>query len=270
MNKAIKISSLVILVVYLISCTKVPITGRKQTNLLPESELIGMSTAQYGEVLSQSNVVSTSNQDAQMIQRVGDRISEAVEKYLADHNLEKRYAGFDWEFKLIDEDIVNAWCMPGGKVAFYTGILPVCQDEAGVAVVMGHEIAHAIARHGNERMSQGLVLNLGLSALSVAMNENPTLTKQIFLQSVGIGSQLGMLSFSRKHESEADHMGLVFMAMAGYDPREAPDFWERMSAAGGAAPPEFLSTHPSHDTRVNDLNALMDEALKYYVPRNSR
>lgn len=262
-----KIIGLILITVFVIACAKVPITGRKQTNLLPESEMIGMSTAQYSEVLSASNVV-TSGADAQMIQRVGDRISAAVEKYLDDHHMSKRYEGFQWEFKLIQEDIVNAWCMPGGKVAFYTGILPVCQDEKGVAVVMGHEIAHAIARHGNERMSQGLIAQLGISAIAVAMNENPSLTKDIFLQSVGIGTQLGMLSFSRKHESEADHMGLVFMAMAGYDPREAPEFWERMSAGGGGQPPEFLSTHPSHETRISDLNAHMEEALKYYVPQN--
>jgi len=265
--RTVKIIAILLISTYAISCARVPITGRKQTNLMPESELITMSVTEYGTVLSGSNVVNSSNADAQMIDRVGKRISTAVEKYLTDNNMENRIEGFQWEFKLIQEDVVNAWCMPGGKVAFYTGILPVCGGERGVAVVMGHEVAHAIARHGNERMSTGLVAQLGISALAIAMSENPTLTKDLFLQSVGIGTQLGMLSFSRKHESEADHMGLVFMAMAGFDPREAPVFWERMSAAGGGEPPEFLSTHPSHETRVSDLNGWLDEALKYYVPQ---
>ncbi len=265
--RTVKVLSIVLISVYAISCARVPITGRKQTNLMPESELIGMSVTEYTNVLATSNLANAGSTDAQMIDRVGNRISNAVEKYLIDNKMENRVAGFQWEFKLIQEEIVNAWCMPGGKVAFYTGILPVCDGEKGVAVVMGHEVAHAIARHGNERMSTGLVAQLGISALAIAMSENPTLTKDIFLQSVGIGTQLGMLSFSRKHESEADHMGLVFMAMAGYNPKEAPVFWERMSSAGGAEPPEFLSTHPSHDTRVNDLNGWMDEALKYYVPQ---
>jgi predicted Zn-dependent protease len=154
--------------------------------------------------------------------------------------------------------------MPGGKVAFYTGIMPICQDETGIAVVMGHEIAHAVASHARERMSNGMMLNLGMSAVSTAMGQNPTMTQQILLQSIGMGSELGMLSFSRKHELEADEMGLIFMAMAGYDPRQAPVFWERMSKAGGAAPPEFLSTHPGPDRRIERLNANMPKALEYY------
>ena len=266
--RVLKILAAILTVAYRISCAKVPITGRKQTNLLPELELISMSATSYSEVLSTSVIVPASDPDAQMIERVGNRISSAVTEYLQKHGKGNRVDGFQWEFKLIQEEVVNAWCMPGGKVAFYTGIIPVCQDEKGIAVVMGHEVAHAIARHGNERMSQGLIAQLGIGVLAVAMSENPSLTKDIFLQSVGIGTTLGMLSFSRKHESEADHMGLVFMAMAGYDPREAPVFWERMSAMGGPEPPEFLSTHPSHDTRISDLNSHMEEALKYYVPGN--
>ncbi|WP_287059387.1 M48 family metallopeptidase, partial [Algoriphagus sp.] len=156
------------------------------------------------------------------------------------------------------------WCMPGGKVAYYTGILPITQGELGIAVVMGHEVAHAVASHARERMSNAMVANLGLSVFSAAMGQNPTLMQQIFLQSVGIGSQLGMLKFSRKHELEADELGLIFMAMAGYDPREAPVFWERMAAAGGEAPPEFLSTHPGPDRRIERLNANMPKALEYY------
>jgi predicted Zn-dependent protease len=174
--------------------------------------------------------------------------------------------GFAWEFNLIeDPKTVNAWCMPGGKVAFYTAILPICKDEAGVAVVMGHEVAHAIANHGRERMSQGIAANFGLSTLGTALGQNPTLTNDLLMQAVGMGTQIGMLKFSRTHESEADEMGLIFMAMAGYDPQEAPKFWERMSAgAGGQKPPEWLSTHPSDETRISNLNKWMPKALKYY------
>jgi len=175
--------------------------------------------------------------------------------------------GYSWEFNLIDNDsTVNAWAMPGGKVAFYTGILPYCKDEVGIAVVMGHEVSHAIANHGAERMSQGLAIQFGVSSLEVAMGQDPSATEQIFLQSVGLSSQLGMLAYGRTHESEADKMGLMFMAMAGYDPREAPKFWERMAKNGGQAPPAWMSTHPSNERRIEDLNANMAEALKYYNP----
>ena len=155
--------------------------------------------------------------------------------------------------------------MPGGKVAFYTAILPICKDEDGIAVVMGHEVAHAIANHGRERMSQGLVEQFGLNTLSAAMGQNPSATQQIFMQAVGMGSNLGMLKFSRNHESEADHIGLIFMAMAGYDPNHAPEFWERMvEMSGGQQPPEFVSTHPSHETRIKDLEGWIPEAMQYY------
>jgi predicted Zn-dependent protease len=167
---------------------------------------------------------------------------------------------------VVNDNTVNAWCMPGGKVVVYTGILPVTQNDAGLAVVMGHEIAHAIARHGNERMSQAMAAQFGSMTLEVLTAQNPGAARDIFLQSVGMGSALGMLAYSRKHETEADKMGLVFMAMAGYDPREAPKFWQRMSQGGGQAPPELLSTHPSDETRMRDLENYMPEALKYYKP----
>lgn len=155
--------------------------------------------------------------------------------------------------------------MPGGKVAFYTGIMPICKDEAGVAVVMGHEVAHAIANHSRERMSQSLVQQLGLSSISTAMGQNPGLTSQIFYQAVGLGSEVGILKFSRTHESEADEIGLIFMSIAGYDPREAPKFWERMAAnSGSSGTPEWLSTHPSDETRISNLNKHLPNALKYY------
>ncbi len=246
------------------SCATVPVTGRSQLNLVSNTEIIAYSAAQYQEVLATSNL-STDQEQVAMVKSVGDRIKSAVEKYMNDNGYGSSLDGFNWEFNLIDNDsTVNAWAMPGGKVAFYTGIMPICQDEKGVAVVMGHEVAHAIANHGRERMSQGLLLNLGMSSISGAMGENPSLTKEIFMQSVGIGSQLGMLAYGRNQESEADKIGLIFMAIAGYDPHEAPIFWTRMSGGGGSQPPEWLSTHPSHETRIDDLNANMEEAMKYY------
>jgi len=201
-----------------------------------------------------------------MVKNVGVKIQKAVEAYMAQNNWSDHLDGYQWEFNLIDEDIVNAWCMPGGKVAFYTGIMPICQDETGVAVVMGHEVAHAVANHGAERMSQGLMQQMGGVALDVALHDQPGETRQMFGMAYGLASNYGaMLPFSRLHESEADKMGLIFMAMAGYDPREAPKFWERMAAeSGGGAPPEFMSTHPSHDTRIKDLNDQIPEAMKYY------
>lgn len=251
----------------LVACHKVPITGRTQLNLLPESEMIAISATNYDTFLSENPPLPGSNRQAKMIADMGSRIQVAVEDYMQSNGLEERIAGFQWEFKLVEDPTVNAWCMPGGKVVFYTGILDVAGNEDAIAAVMGHEIAHAVARHGNERMSQALGAQMGLSVLSSAMEQNPTLTNQLFMQAAGIGTQVGMLSFSRKHESEADRMGLIFMAMAGYDPREAPRFWERMSASSNGQPPEFLSTHPSHERRIADLEEHMAEALEYYTPR---
>ncbi len=248
------------------SCAKVPITGRRQMNLVDEASIMTMANEQYVEVMRTGKVLPASDPRSLMVKKVGDRIAASATQYLKDHRASNRVAGFQWEFKVLDEPTVNAWCMPGGKVAFYTGILPVTKDETGLAVVMGHEVAHAIARHGNERMSQGMAVQAAGMTLEVFTAQNPGLARDLFLQSVGIGSSLGMLAYSRKHESEADKMGLVFMAMAGYDPREAPKFWERMSSGGGQTPPELLSTHPSDETRIRDLEAYMSEALKYYTP----
>jgi predicted Zn-dependent protease len=247
------------------ACSNVPVTGRQQLSLVSNAEIIPMVNQQYDSIVRTSKLSSDRQQTA-MVKDVGARIQKAVERYMAQNNMSSQLEGFQWEFNLIDDPkTVNAWCMPGGKVAFYTGIMPICKNETGVAVVMGHEVAHAIANHGRERMSQGLVANMGLSTLSAALGQNPTMTKQIMLQAVGIGTQVGMLKFSRQHESEADRIGLIFMAMAGYDPNEAVSFWQRMdSMSGGGAPPEWLSTHPSHSTRISDLKAGMPEALKYY------
>lgn len=258
-----KIAIIFVLALTAYACAKVPLTGRNQLALVSSEEIQPLVNEEYQKSLK-ANKVLTNTKDGQMIVQVGKKMSAAVEKYLVDNGYESLVGDLAWEFNLLESDQVNAWYMPGGKVAFYTGILPITQNETGVAVVMGHEIAHAVASHARERMSNGLILNFGLSAVSTAMGQNPTLTQQILLQSVGMGSQLGMLSFSRKHELEADELGLIFMAMAGYDPREAPSFWDRMAAKGGQAPPEFLSTHPGPDRRIDRLNANMPKALEYY------
>lgn len=258
-----KIALIFVFGLFAYSCAKVPLTGRSQLAIVPSSELQPLVNEEYQKTLK-ANKVLTTTKDGQMVVRVGKKMAASVEKYLQDNGYGDLVKEMSWEFNLLESDQVNAWCMPGGKVAFYTGILPITKDETGLAVVMGHEIAHAVASHARERMSNGLLLNFGVGALSTAMGQNPTLTQQIFLQSVGVGSQLGMLKFSRKHELEADEMGLIFMAMAGYDPRQAPIFWERMATAGGEAPPEFLSTHPGPDRRIDRLNANMAKAMEYY------
>lgn len=245
-------------------CSTVPITGRSQLNLISSSEMNAMSFQQYDEFLKQ-NKLSSNKSDVDMIKRVGARIQKSVETYFAQHNLSNELDGYQWEFNLVESNEVNAWCMPGGKVVVYTGILPVAKDETGLAVVMGHEIAHAVAQHGNERMSQGLLQQLGGVALSVALKDQPEMTQNLFMLAYGVGTTVGvMLPFSRTHESEADHLGLIFMAMAGYNPNAAVDFWTRMAANSQGAPPEWLSTHPSNETRIADIKKLIPEAMQYY------
>lgn len=252
------------ILLFLYACSSVAVTGRKQLNLVSNSEIIPMATAQYKEVIA-TGPISTNQEQTQMVKRVGGKIQKAVEKYMGDKGLSSELAGFQWEFNLIDDPkTVNAWCMPGGKVAFYTGIMPICKDETGIAVVMGHEVAHAIANHGRERMSQQMLAQYGLGTISALMGQNPTAGQELLMQAVGAGTNIGMLKFSREHESEADHIGLIFMTMAGYDPNQAPIFWERMTElSGGQEPPEFMSTHPSHATRINDLKGWIPEAMGY-------
>ncbi len=249
------------------ACHKNAVTGKRAVTLVPEGELMTMSNSEYRKFLSEHPPLPDSDPRTQMVKRSGARIQKAVEKFHADKNASKDLEGFAWEFNVVDEQPVNAWCMPGGKVVVYTGLLPVTQDEQSLAVVMGHEIAHAIARHGNQRMSQGLMVQFGGALLSVAASQNSALTQQIFAQAYGIGTGLGVLAYSRKHETEADKMGLIFAAMAGYNPEAAVGFWERMAGAGGGqSPPELLSTHPSDETRINNLKKFMPEAKKYYKP----
>jgi predicted Zn-dependent protease len=250
-------------------CSEVPITGRRQLRLVPESMVTSMAVQQYDQFLSQSKV-SRDVEKVAMVKRVGNRIQQAVEEFCRQYCDENPFAGYAWEFNLIAEDSVNAWAMPGGKVVVYEGILPVTQDEAGLATVMGHEIAHVFADHGQERMSQQLLTQMGGMALDYALKEKPEETRNLFMTSYGLGTQVGyLLPFSRLHENEADRLGLIFMAMAGYDPHEAVGFWQRMAQAkeGAAQPPEFLSTHPADETRIRKIQELIPEAMEYYQPR---
>lgn len=258
-----KIVPLFMLAILIQACSTVPIIGRKQINLLPESEMLALSLTNYKTFLDSAEVI-TSGIEMQQVKSSGEKIAAAVEKFLNDNGLSSRVEAFDWEFNLVNDSTPNAWCMPGGKVVFYSGIMPVCEDEQGVAVVMGHEIAHAVAKHGNERMSQGLLAQLGGAALDVAMQEQPDKTRGIFNMAYGVGAQIGiMLPFSRKHEYEADELGLIFLTMAGYDPNEAVAFWERMATLGGSAMPEFLSTHPVSENRIEALKKILPEMEKY-------
>lgn len=248
-----------------VACATVPLSERKALHLVSNSELAAMAFQQYQEVLRKTKL-STDPAKVQMVRSVGTRISRATEEILRERGLESEIKHYQWEFNLIEDDkTVNAWCMPGGKVAVYTGLLPLAENETGLAVVMGHEIAHAVANHGNERVSQGLLQQMGGMALSVALSTNPSATSQIFMAAYGVGTTVGiMLPYSRTHESEADRIGLILMAKAGYDPREAIPFWQRMNQSGGSRPPELLSTHPAPETRIKQIEALIPEALKYY------
>lgn len=250
------------------SCSTVPLTGRRQLSLVPESEMISMSFTSYSDFLKE-NTISTDKANTAIVKQVGSDISAAVIKYFTDNNLASRLEGYQWEFNLVKNDTtVNAWCMPGGKVVVYSGILPLTKDKNGLAVVMSHEIAHAVARHGNERMSQEMLAQYGSIALNEAIKNKPEQTRNIFNGAYGIGAQVGvLLPFSREHELEADKLGLIFMAMAGYDPQTAVPFWERMAAMGGSKPPEFLSTHPSDQTRIERIKAALPEAMKYYTKK---
>lgn len=251
------------------SCSTVPLIGRKQVSLLPESNMVEMSLTSYSQFL-QENKLSANKEQTDVVKRVGARMSVAVEKYLKENGFQDRVADFKWEFNLVENKEPNAWCMPGGKVVFYSGILPLTKNDAGVAVVMGHEIAHAVARHGNERMSQQMLVQFGGVALSEAIKTKPEQTQAIFQTAYGLGSQLGvMLPYSRQHEYEGDKLGLIFMAIAGYDPKEAIGFWERMAANSSGKTPEFLSTHPVEANRIEAIKQFLPDAMKYYTDRKS-
>lgn len=260
-----KIVALVGVVFLVQACSTVPITGRKQLSLVPESELVAMGVSSYGEFLKEAKLSTNATQTA-LVKKVGKNISTAVDAFLRDNGMGDRVSNFQWEFNLVENAEMNAWCMPGGKVVFYTGIMPVCKDEAGIAVVMGHEVAHAVARHGAERMSQEMGVQLGGATLQAALATKSQETQSIFMSAYGVSTQLGvLLPYSRSHETEADKLGLVFLAMAGYDPSQAVEFWKRMSSmSSGQKPPQILSTHPADATRIADLQAFLPEAMKYY------
>jgi len=266
----LKTLSFLLIACLLKGCVLNMVTGRKQLSLVKESDLRLMAVSQYNTFLKENKVLNSgTSRDAAMVDRVGGRIANAISKYYNTKEKKSVLEGYSWEFNTIDDKkVINAWCMPGGKVVVYSGLLPVTQNETALAIVIGHEIAHSIAKHGNERMSQALVQQMGGMALEIALAQKPQETQDLFMATYGIGSQLGaMLPWSRQQETEADQYGLIFSAMAGYDPREAIPFWQRMSAAGGESPPEFLSTHPSDETRLRKLNQFMPEALKYYNGR---
>lgn len=264
-KKMYTLTAILITSLLITSCSTVPLTGRRQLDLIPSSTMLSMSFQQYDQFLS-SNQVSSNQAQTQMVQNVGRRIQKAVEQYMTDNGLSSRLRDYKWEFNLVDSPEVNAWAMPGGKVVVYSGILPIAKDESGLAVIMGHEIAHAIAKHGDERMSRGLLTQLGTSALSAALQNRPAETQRLWMGAFGAGAQYGvMLPHSRLQESEADRLGLIYMAMAGYDPQNAVSFWQRMDvASGGGKVPEFLSTHPSGQTRIKRIKQLLPEAFRYY------
>lgn len=258
MKKIALCSALVALV---LSCSKNPFTGKNNLNFVSNSELFPTSFQQYGQFLKENKVI-TGTPEAKTVEQVGIKIKNAAERWLKANGYAHYLDGYQWDYKLVDSKDVNAWCMPGGKIVVYTGILPITQNEAGLATVMGHEVSHALANHGAQRMSAAQLQQIGAVGVAVATANKTEQTQQIFQQAYGLGSQVGvMLPFSRSHESEADQIGLTLMAIAGYNPQEATVFWQRMSAkAGGQAPPEFLSTHPSDATRIANIQKLIPQA----------
>lgn len=263
-KRFIKYTAIFSVVLFMVSCSTVPIIGRKQLSLIDDNQIQAQAAVAYNNFLGSAETrVITGTSDATMVKNVGHKIASAVNQFLRQNNLGDQY-DFNWEFNLIQSDEVNAWCMPGGKVAVYTGILPLTYNESGLATVMGHEIAHAIARHSMEQMSN----QYAAQALGAAIGMSTSGSKwgALINSAYGLGGQVALLSYSRKNESEADRLGLIFMAMAGYNPEEAVTFWQRMASAKSSAnnPPEFLSSHPSDQRRVNDLKKLIPEAQQYY------
>jgi metalloendopeptidase OMA1, mitochondrial len=250
--------ALTVLVLVAVACQTVPITGRRELLLLPESSELSMGLTSYQDVLKKSKISTDPALNAQ-VTRVGRRIAEATGR-----------KDYQWEFKVIEESQANAFCLPGGKVAVYTGILPIARDDAGLAAVLGHEVSHAIARHGGERVTQGLLVQTGLAATQVALANHDPLVVQSVTALLGAGASVGLLlPWGRAQESEADHLGLVYMARAGYHPSAARDLWMRMqeAAKGQQRPPAFLATHPSAETRIQQIDGWMPEALAEYRPR---
>ena len=258
MRKYLRILS-IMTVLMVMSCKTNPFTGKKTLALVSNSQLFPTAFAQYDQFLNENKVVKGTS-ESEMITRVGQRIAAASERWLTANGYTDYLDGYQWEYNLVADEAINAWCMPGGKIVFYTGILPVAQNETAIAAIMGHEVAHALANHGQQRMSAGMLQQFGAVAGNVAISDPES--RQIFNQAYGVGSTVGlMLPFSRSHETEADGIGLQIMAIAGYNPDEAAELWKRMKAnSGGQAPPEFLSTHPSSDSRIANLTRLAPKA----------
>ena len=252
--------SSIAVVAFMVACATNPFTGKKTMALVPNSQIFPMAFQQYDQFLNENKVV-TGTPQANKIKNIGQQIATASERWLNANGYAGYLKDYQWEYNLVDDPQVNAWCMPGGKIVFYTGILPIAQNDAGIAAIMGHEVAHALANHGQQRMSAAQYQAMGAVAGNIAFAKDEK-SQNIFNQAYGIGSTVGvMLPFSRGHESEADRIGLTLMAIAGYEPAEAANLWKRMKAnAGGQAPPEFLSTHPSSDTRISNINSWVAEA----------
>lgn len=255
--------------ILLIACSTVPITGRSRIAPVDDDQVLPASFAQYKGFLEEnkkSKDVAKTNQ----IKEVGKKISEAVDRFMRNNKMTKEADAYQWEFNLIEDETVNAWCLPGGKVVFYTGILPICENVDGIAAVMGHEVAHAFAKHGQERMRQGQIQALGGIAVALGTSGKSKETQQIWNTVYGVGTGVGMLAYSREHEAEADKLGLIFMIMAGYNGEEASEVWVRMSKlAGKSNQPEFLSTHPSNESRIKALKEFLPEAIKLAAKFNS-
>ena len=266
-----KKATILILTFFLfVECSTVPITGRKRINIVSDSQVLPASFAQYNTFLKE-NKVSDNRKMSNQIKEVGKNISAAVDRFMRANNMVAEANSYKWEFNLIEDKTVNAWCMPGGKVVFYTGIMPICANDNGVAAVMGHEVAHAFAKHGQERMSHGQLQQIGGLAVALGTSGKDEQSRQIWNTAFGIGSGLGMLKFSRVHEQEADRLGLVFMIMAGYDGTEAAEVWVRMSKRSGKnSQPEILSTHPSNESRIQDLRTYLPTARKYAAQFNAK
>lgn len=251
-----------------LSCATNPFTGKKTMAFVSNDQIFPSAFQQYDQFLTENKVVNGTS-DAEMVKRVGQKIATAAERWLDANGYQGYLKDYKWEYNLVDDKTVNAWCMPGGKIVVYTGILPIAKNETGVAAIIGHEVAHALENHGQQRMSAGMMQQIGAVGLNVALQDDKNIG--LFNQAYGVGSNvLGMLPFSRKHETEADEVGIILMAIAGYNPDEAAELWKRMSAqSGGQAPPEFLSTHPSNDTRIANLTRLApkakEEAKKFGV-----
>lgn len=260
MNKICKILISSILILFL-SCAKNPFTGKSTMALVPNSQIFPSSFQQYNQFLSENKVIKGTT-DAKRIENIGFKIKTASERWLTANGHAKYLNDYAWEYKLVENKELNAWCMPGGKIVFYTGILPICKDDAGIAAVMGHEVAHALANHGQQRMSAGLLQQLGAVGTQIAIGNKDPETQMLLMQAYGVGTQVGgILPFSRAHESEADMIGLTLMSIAGYDPVNAVNLWQRMAVnSGGNSPAEILSTHPSNETRIKELTALIPQA----------